>query len=164
MDKDAIQQDLKESMKARDEARTGTLRMLLAAVFNKEKEKQYALSKKEPTLSGEALLKKIMLTEEEIIGVVAAEVKKRKEAALEFQKGKRQDLASKELVEEKILMNYLPPQLSERELRALVKEAVQKSGASSVKDMGKVMGLLAAKTKGRADGAMISQLVREVLQ
>lgn len=163
MQKESIQRDLTESMKARDEARTGTLRMLLAAMSNREKEKQYAISKKDPALSPEELAQKVWLTDEEAMEVVAGEVKKRKEAAREFEKGNRQDLAKKELREADILMKYLPPQLSEQELRSLVAEAVRSAGASSIKDMGKVMALLSPTTKGRADGAVVSSMIKELL-
>lgn len=163
MDTESIRRDLKESMKAKDEARTGTLRMLLAAVFNKEKEKQYAASKKNSALSREEISQKSKLITEEVVDVVVAEVKKRREAAVEFQRGGRRDLATKELAEAALLVSYLPPQLSEQELKTLVKEAVLKSGASSVRDMGKVMALLALSTKGRADGATVSAMVKELL-
>ncbi|MBI2003266.1 MAG: GatB/YqeY domain-containing protein, partial [Candidatus Wildermuthbacteria bacterium] len=108
MDTASIRNNLKESMKAHDEARTGALRMLLASVANKEKEKRYAISKQEPALSQEELSEKARLTGDELVGAVSAEVKKRKEAAGEFEKGKRPELAKKELEEAEILMAYLP--------------------------------------------------------
>ena len=142
--KDKIQEDIKVSLKAGDQVRSLTLRMLLSAMVNKEKE-----GKK--------------VTEEQFLDVVSSEAKKRREAREAFLKGERPELAEKEEAELKVLLLYLPEQLTEEEIRALVKEAVQKTGAKSVKDMGKVMGELAPQTKGKADGALVSKIVKESL-
>ena len=142
--KDKIQEDIKVSLKAGDQVRSLTLRMLLSAMVNKEKE-----GKK--------------VTEEQFLDVVSSEAKKRREAREAFLKGERPELAEKEEAELEVLLLYLPEQLTEEEIRALVKEAVQKTGAKSVKDMGKVMGELASQTKGKADGALVSKIVKEFL-
>ena len=134
--KDKIQEDIKVSLKAGDQVRSLTLRMLLSAMVNKEKE-----GKK--------------VTEEQFLDVVSSEAKKRREAREAFLKGERPELAEKEEAELEVLLLYLPEQLTEEE--------VQKTGAKSVKDMGKVMGELAPQTKGKADGALVSKIVKESL-
>ncbi|HCM36532.1 MAG: glutamyl-tRNA amidotransferase [Candidatus Wildermuthbacteria bacterium RIFCSPLOWO2_02_FULL_47_9c] len=143
--KQRIQQDLKEAMLQRDELKTGALRMLLAAFVNKEKEK------------GEPI------TEEQAQGVLLAEAKKRKEAAEAFEKGGRQDMAEKERKELEILQEYLPEQMPEDEIQKLAKEAIAKTGASRPQDMGRVMAELMPQLKGRADGALVSSIVKELL-
>ena len=153
--KDKIQEDLKTSLKAGDQVRSLTLRMLLAAMMNKEKE---ALR-----LASLAQGKAAELTDEEIQQVVAFEAKKRREAHEAFLKGERPELAEKEKAELEVLFAYLPEQLTEEQIRTLVKEAIQKTGAVSAKDMGRVMEELAPKIKGKADGAVVSKIVKEFL-
>ena len=148
--KEQLKEDLKVSLKERDEVKTGTLRMLMAAITNKEKE----ASRRD---------KSTELTDEEIQQVVATEAKKRREASDAFLKGARPELAEKEQQELKILLAYLPEQLTEEQIQELVKEAIQKTGAQDIKDMGKVMGELALKIKGKADGAVVSKIVKESL-
>jgi len=143
--KKQIQDDLKQAMKAGDSLKTGALRMLLAALTNKEKEK------------GEEL------ADEQIQQVIATEAKKRKEAAEAFEKGGKREMAEQEKRELEILQAYLPEQMGEEEIRKLVKEAIAKTGASSPQDMGKVMAALMPQTKGKADGALVSQIVKEQL-
>jgi hypothetical protein len=111
----------------------------------------------------EKLDKLSQLTEEEVAGVVLSEVKKRKDAAQEFESGGRPELAEKELKEAELLKKYLPEQMSEEEIRKLVIEAVQKVGATSPQEMGKVMGALMPQLKGRADGSMVQKVVQEEL-
>ncbi len=151
--KTKIQQNLNSALKEKKELEVSVLRQILAAVLNKEKEKRFK-SKKEEDVS---------LTEEEITDVVSSEAKKRREAIVEFAKGKRQDLVEKEKKELEILEKYLPEQLSEEEIRKLVKEAIESAGAKEIKDMGKVMAELMPKTKGRADNSLVSRIVRELL-
>lgn len=158
-----IQEALKQSMLKKDELRTGTLRMLLAALSNKEKEKRYKVSKAEPTLSEQELQTKSMLSPEELQDAVSSEVKKRREAIEGFEKGGRKEQAEKEKKEMEILLPYLPTQLSEDEIREFVKEAIAKTGAAGPQDLGKVMGILAPQTKGKADGALVSKIVKELL-
>lgn len=146
--KDKIKEDIKEAMKKGEAERLSVLRMLDAAIKNKEIEKK----KKETGLS-----------DDEILEVVSSEAKKRKDAAEQFKKGGRPELAEKEEKEIAVLSVYLPPQLSEAEIEALVKEAVSSVGAKTEKDFGKVMGRLAPKIKGRADGALVSSIVKTYL-
>jgi len=142
--KEKIQEDLKVSLKAGDQVRSLTLRMLLAAMVNKEKEGKE-------------------ITEEQLQDVVSIEAKKRREAEEAFLKGGRPELAEKEKAELEVLLVYLPEQLTEEQVRILVKEAIQKTGAAGQKDMGKVMGELAPQMKGKADGAVVSKIVKESL-
>lgn len=158
-----IQQNLKEAVKKKEELSSLVLRMLSAAILNKEKEKRYKLSKTDPNFKENELEEKSQLADEEIIEVVFSEVKKRKEAILEFEKGKRMDLAEKEKKEIEILKKYLPEQLSEDEIKKLAGEAVGKVGAKEIRDMGKVMAELMPKVKGKADGATVSGIIKQLL-
>jgi uncharacterized protein len=146
--KDKIQDDLKQAMIARDEAKLSTIRMLKSAIQYFEIQKGGA--------GYEA-------TDEDIIEVLSREIKKRKEAIELYRQGGRLDSAQKEEEELQQLQAYLPEQMSEDEVKALVKEAVEQTGASTIQDMGKVMGALMPKVKGKADGTLISNLVREAL-
>lgn len=161
--KEKIRKDLNESLKEKKEVGVSVLRQFLAAILNKEKEKRAKLAKEKEEIKEEELEKESQLTDEEIIGVVSSEIKKRKEAVLEFEKGERSDLAEKEKKEIEILKEYLPEQLSEEEIKRLAKEAVEKVGASGPQDMGKVMEELMPKIKGRAEGGLISKIVKELL-
>ena len=147
---DNIKKELNEAMKSNNEIIRSTLRMLLASIQGKEKEKQYK--------------EKEGLTEEEIIGVISSEAKKRKDSINEFEKGGRQDLADKEKAELKVLLKHLPEQLSEEEIKKFVKETIVEVKASNMQDFGKVMGPLMPKLKGRADGSLVSKIVKELLQ
>lgn len=151
--KEKIHQDLNEALKSKEELKTSVLRLLSSSILNKEKEKRYK--------SGGA--EDVPLTDEEIIDVIFSEAKKRKEAIDLYEKGGRQELAKKEKDELEILQKYLPEQLSEEELKKLVKTAVARTGAKEQKDMGKVMGVLMQQVKGRADGSLISKIVKESL-
>ena len=161
--KQTIQSDLTQALKRGDEITCSTLRMLLAAILSKEKEKRYKISKEEPELTEKELAEKSFLTDEELIEVVSSEIKKRKEAILGFEKGERKELAEKEKSEMEILGKYLPEQLSEEEIERLVKDAIEEVGAGDIKDMGKVMAALMPKVKGKADGSMVSRIVKELL-
>lgn len=161
--KQQIQSNISQAVKGGDEISSSTLRMLSAAIISKEKDKRYAASKENPGLSESELVDKSVLTDEEIIEVVSSEVKKRKEAILSFEKGNRPELAEKEKKELEILMKYMPEQISEEELKKIVKEAIEKVGAKEIKDMGKVMAELMPKVKGRADGSQISKIAKEII-
>jgi uncharacterized protein YqeY len=161
--KEKIDEDLKMAMKEKKEREVSTLRLLKAAIFDREKEKRYKISKEKEGLKEEELEKESQLSDEEIIEVIHSEIKKRKEAILEFEKGKREDLVKKEKEEIEILKNYLPEQLSEKEIEKLAKEIIEKVGAKDIKDMGKVMKELMPKVKGRADGTLVSKIVKELL-
>ena len=151
--KEEVQQDTKDAVKKKEELKVSVLRLLSAAILNKEKEKRYK--------SGEG--KEVQLTDEEITDVIVAEAKKRKEAIVDYEKGGRKELAEKEKKELGILKNYLPEQLSEEEIKKIVKAAIEKVGAKELKDMGKVMQELAPQTKGKADGSLVSKIVKELL-
>ena len=155
--KEKIQTDLKNAMIGKNDTTVSVLRMLLASLLNKEKEKQYKLSKE----GGEA--KKPELTDEEVTDAVSSEIKKLRDAIVLFEKGGRADLAEKNKAEIAILSGYLPEQLSEDEIRALVKETVAQTGASGIKEMGKVMAVLMPKTRGKADSGIVSKIVKESL-
>ncbi|MDH4129309.1 MAG: GatB/YqeY domain-containing protein [Spirochaetota bacterium] len=158
--KEKISSDLKEALKEKDELRVSVLRMVSAAITNREIEKRTKLSKEK---SGEDLEKESQLNDDEIISIFFSEVKKRKDSIDQYEKGGRQDLAKKEYQEIKILQTYLPEQLDENELKRLVKEAINKSGAINIKDISKVMGILMPQIKGKADGALVNKIVREEL-
>lgn len=161
--KDKIQADLKKALKESKKITVSTLRMFLSAVSNRETEKRTKAWREKPDLSSQELEKESQLTEEEIMGVISSEIKKRKEAVLGFAKGQREDLAKKEKAEMEILQKYLPEQLPEEEIRKLVQEVIKKIGAKEIKDMGRVMAELMLRVKGRADGSLVSKIVKEIL-
>jgi uncharacterized protein YqeY len=140
-----MQADITAAMRSGDSLRRDTLRMAESAIYNAEKRDRRTYS------------------DDEVAGVLAREVKTRRESVEAFRKGAREDLASKEEAEIAILAGYLPEQLSEFEIEALVGEALAATGAAGPKDMGRVMGWLAPKTKGRADGRLVSQVVGRAL-
>lgn len=129
-------------MKARDETRVGTLRMVMTAIKNAEVERGHPLS------------------DEETVEMIAREAKRRRESIDAFSKGGREDLVAKERAELAILEAYLPAALSEAELLALVDEAILETGAIMPADMGKVMKAVMPKVRGRADGGAVSSAVR----
>lgn len=143
--KDQLKEDLKAALKSGDALKRSVVGMVSAAIKNKEIEKR-----------GE-------LTEDEAVAVVASEVKKRKDSAEQYEKGGRPELAEGERKEIAILMAYLPEQMSGEEIRSMVKQTISETGASSIKDMGKVVGAVMSKVKGRADGQTVSALVKEEL-
>ena len=151
--KEKIQSELNLSIKGNKPLAVSVFRQLLAAFLNKEKEKRFK-SKEE---------KEALLTDEEAMEVIASEAKKRKESIVEFEKGNRKDLADKEKEELAVLMEYLPEQMSEQELRKIIQEAIEKTGASEIKDMGKVMQEIMPQVKGKADGSLVGQIVKELL-
>lgn len=146
--KDKIQDDLQAAMIAKDELRLSTVRMLKSAIQYHEIQKGGA--------GYEA-------TDEDVIEVIGREIKKRNEAIELYKKGGRDELAQKEEKELEILKTYLPEQMSEEEIRNLVKQSISETGASSIQEMGKVMGTLMPKVKGRAAATLVSNLVREQL-
>jgi uncharacterized protein len=152
-----IQQDLKTAMMEKKDTVVSVLRLLSAAIFNKEKDKQYKLSKE----TGE--FQKPELNDEEILDVVSGEMKKMRDALTLFEKGGRKDLVSQAEAEMAILKKYLPEQLSAEAVKILVAEAVKKTGAATVKDMGKVMAELMPQVRGKADSGMVSAAVKEML-
>jgi len=161
--KEKIQDDLRSALKEKREIRLSVLRMLLAAISNREIEKRTRTWKEKPELLTEELKKESQLTDEEITKVIVSEIKKRKEAIELYKKGKRDELALKEEKEAKILEEYLPEQLSEEEIRKIAEEAIRKVGAKEMKDIGKVMAELMPKVKDRADNSLVSKIVKELL-
>lgn len=143
--KEQLMQDMKEAMKAKQTYRLGTIRQLRSAIKNKEIETQKELD------------------DNAILSVISTAVKQRREAAQMYSDNGRPELAAKEEAELAVLQQYLPAQLSEGEVRDIVAAVIAESGATSMKDMGKVMPLVMAKTKGSADGKIVNQLVRELL-
>jgi len=161
--KQQIQNSIKEAMKAGDQVLVGTLRMVMAVIATKEKEKRYKISKDKPELKEEELVKESELADEQIVEVISSEIKKRKDAIVLYQQGNRPELAEKEQKEIEILIKYLPEQLSGEELKKLVEESITTTGAKEMRDMGKVMADLNPKIKGKADGGEVSKLVKELL-
>ncbi|MCS7299324.1 MAG: GatB/YqeY domain-containing protein [Spirochaetia bacterium] len=145
---DKINEDYKNAVKERDEAKRETLNMLKSAI--KYREIELRSNNKE-------------LNEEEIISVIQKEIKKRKEAIELYEKGGREDLAGKERREVEILESYLPKQLTEDEIREMCKEVIEMVGASSPSDIGKVMKEIMPKVKGRTDGSVVKRIVEEML-
>lgn len=143
--KQRLSQEMKESLKAGEKVRLSTLRLLSAAVKNREVELRRDVS------------------DEEFLEVVAREVKRRKEAAEAYEKGNRQDLVDREREEQAILEVYLPAGLSDPEVEALIDEAISATGASEPGELGKVMAHVMAKAKGRVDGGKVNALVRSRL-
>jgi hypothetical protein len=152
-----IQQDLKTAMMEKKDTVVSVLRLLSASIFNKEKDKQYKLNKE----TGES--QKPELNDEETVDVVSGEIKKMRDALALFEKGGRKDLATQAEAEMAVLKKYLPEQLSAEAVKILVAEAVKKTGAATVKDMGKVMAELMPQIRGKADSGMVSAAVKEML-
>lgn len=148
MTKQQLQTDLKNAMLAKDVVRTSTLRMLLSAINYYEIQKGGA--------GYEA-------NDEDTLAVIQKEAKQRKDSIEQFQSAGRQDLVEKETVELKMLETYLPEQMGEEEVKKLVTEAIQQTGAASLQDIGKIMGVLMPKVKGKADGNMVNRFVKEAL-
>ena len=143
--REQIGEQLTAAMRSRDVLRRDTLRMATNAAYNAEKRQQRPL------------------TEEELVSVLAREVKTRRESVGAFRAGGREDLAAKEEAEIAILSEFMPQPLSDAELRSLVDEAITATGGSSPRDMGRVMGWLTPRTRGRADGKLVSTLVSDRL-
>ncbi|MFN8195449.1 MAG: GatB/YqeY domain-containing protein [Nocardioidaceae bacterium] len=147
--KDRLRADLTAAMYMRDELRASTIRMVLTAITNAE-------------VAGTEARE---LSDDDVIGVLSTEAKKRREAATAFADGGRPEMADKERAEAAVIADYLPAQLSEAEIADLVTAAVEQTGAAGegMRAMGKVMGVLTPQTKGRADGALVAAEVRRQL-
>jgi len=145
--KERLVEDMKAAMKAKEEGkvRLSVIRMARAAIKNAE------------------IDKKTEFNDAQVIEVLAREVKMRRDAMEEFSKAKRPDKVQELEEEVAILLEYLPQQLTEAEIRELAKEIIAETGAAGAKDLGKVMGMITPKTKGRADGKLVNQIVRELL-
>ena len=138
--------DMKEAMKQGEKERLSVIRLVRGSVRQAE-------------IDG-----KKTLSDDEIIGVITKEVKMRRDSIEEFERGGRSDLVEKTQAEIAILMPYLPAQLSPDEVRQLVETAIAEVGATTAKDMGKVMGVLMPRVKGRADGKLVNEIVRSLLK
>jgi len=145
--KSKLQSDLNEAIKSRNTVVAETIRMVLAAITNEE-------------VAGK---EKKELSDAEVITVLTREAKKRREAAEAFEQGGRADKAASEKAEGEVIAGYLPEQLTEDEIKNLISETIAAVGASGPSDMGKVMGALKAKVAGKADGALVSSLVKAAL-
>jgi uncharacterized protein YqeY len=161
--KEKIEIDFKKALKEKKGTEVSVLRMLKAEIFNREKEKRYSIVKEKPNLSNEATEKESFLEEEEVLKIILSRIKKSRESITEFEKGNRDDLAKKEKEEIKILTRYLPEQLSEEEIKKMAKEIIKEIEAKDIKDMGKVMSELMPRIKGRAEGSLISRIIKELL-
>jgi uncharacterized protein YqeY len=143
--KERITEDMKAAMRAAEKERLSTIRMVQAAIKQREVDER------------------IVLDDAQVIAVLEKMVKQRKESIAQFEQGGRQDLADKEQAEIVLLQSYLPAQLSDAEIDALIKVAVATTGAASVKDMGKVMAAVKAKAAGRADMGAVSARIKAAL-
>jgi uncharacterized protein YqeY len=151
--KQDIQNDTTKFLKAGDSFLVGVLRMLLAALSTKEKDKKY-----KEKVEGD-----VVLSDEEVIDVIISEIKKRRDAVALYEQGNRHELAENEKKEIEVLKKYLPAQLPEEEIKKFIEEAISKTGAKEMKDMGKVMAELNPKIKGRADGGEVSKIIKGIL-
>lgn len=146
--KQQLRDELKQSMLAKDEMQTSVLRMIISAIGYAEIQKGGA--------GYEA-------TDEDVLSVIQKEAKQHRDSIEQFKNANRPELVAKEEKELEILQKYLPQQMSEDDVRKLVVEAIKQTGATTPADMGKVMGALMSQTKGKADGGMVSKIVREAL-
>jgi uncharacterized protein YqeY len=147
--KDRLRADLTTAIKARDELRSSTLRMVLTAITNAE-------------VAGKEARE---LTDDDVLGVLSSEAKRRREAATAFADGGREEMAAKEAAEGQVIAEYLPTPLTEAEIAALVTAAIEQTGAAGegMRAMGKVMGVVTPQVKGRADGGAVAAEVRKQL-
>lgn len=143
--KERLSSELKDSLKSGERLKVSVIRLAMAVLKNKEIEKRSALS------------------EEEIIDVLVSLSKQGKESIEEFKRGGRQDLVDKETEELRIIETYLPRQLTLEEIKEKIREAIIETGASSAKDIGKVMKVLMPNVKGRADGKLVNEMVKKLL-
>ncbi len=144
--KERLQEDLKSSMKNKETVKKSVITLIRASI------KQFEVDNR------------VELDDDGIIDVISKQLKQRNDALEEFKKANRDDLVSETEAEIKVLKEYLPQQLSEEELDIIVKETISEVGATSMKDMGKIMSAIKPKTKGRADGKLINKLVKSNLQ
>ena len=140
-----LQEEMKKAMKSGEKDRLSTIRMIISEI------KKVQIDKKKD------------LTDEEIIQILQRYAKQRKEAIQQYKKANREDLVEKEEKELKVVEEFLPEQLSEEEIENIVQETIEEIGASSLKDMGKVMKVVMEKVKGRADGSTVSKIVKQKL-
>lgn len=143
--KDRLQEDWKIALKTKDKFTASVISTAKSSILLVEKTDNRKIE------------------DDEVISILAKEVKQRRESMLEFEKGNRQDLVDQCKAEIEILLKYLPQQLDEEEIRKIIKESAEEVGANSIKDMGKVMAAVKPKVLGKADGKLVSQIVKEYL-
>jgi len=143
--KERITEDMKAAMKAADKERLGTIRLALAAIKQREVDER------------------ITLDDTQVLAVLDKMIKQRREAIIQFQSGGRADLVAKETAEIGVLQSYLPSQMSEAEIDELIAQSIAATGATSIKDMGKVMALVKPKAQGRADLGAVSARIKQKL-
>jgi uncharacterized protein len=143
--KERITDDMKGAMRAGEKERLGTIRLVLSAIKQREVDER------------------ISLDDGQVLAVLEKMIKQRKESIAQFESGGRADLVAKEQAELAVLVTYLPAQLSDAEIDALIAEAVTATGATSIKDMGKVMGIVKAKAQGKADMGSVSARIKQKL-
>jgi len=143
--KERITEDMKSAMRAGEKERLGTIRLALAAIKQREVDER------------------ITLDDSQVLAVLEKMIKQRKEAVTQFETGGRADLVAKETAEIAILQSYLPARMSDADIDALILEAITATGASSIKDMGKVMGVVKSKAQGRADMGTVSARIKQKL-
>jgi hypothetical protein len=144
--KQKLQEDLKSSMKNKDTVRKSVVTLIRASIKQSEVDNR------------------VELEDEDIINIISKQLKQRKDVLVQFKNAKREDLVSEAEAEIEVLKEYLPQQLSEEELNEIVKSTISELGATSMKDMGKIMSAIKPKVKGRADGKLINELVKNNLQ
>ncbi|MDO4719979.1 MAG: GatB/YqeY domain-containing protein [Peptostreptococcaceae bacterium] len=143
--KEKLMDDLKEAMKNKEQVKKSVVTLIRSAIKQKEVDER------------------IELSDDDILAVISKQVKQRKDALEDFKKGGREDLIAQTEEEIAILSSYLPPQLSDEELEGIIKEVIEKVGASSMKDMGKIIGMANPVVKGRADGKRMNEIVKRIL-
>lgn len=143
--KEKLMEDLKSAMRNKEKRRKDTITMLRAAVKQREVDERQEMA------------------DDEILALIGKQVKQKRESIKDFQKAERVDLVEQAEEEIEILLAYLPEQLTEEEIDELVREAIVQTGASSMRDMGRIMGVVMPKVKGRADGSLISQSAKKLL-
>ena len=160
--KSKINEDINSALKSGLSDVALTLRFLMSVIKNKELEKRSRLSK--DIKSQEELLKLSELADEEVISVVFGEIKKRKESIVQYESGGRGELAKKEAAELEILKKYVPEEMSEEELRSIVKKKIGDIGEVTMNDFGKIMGSVMSEVKGRAGGELVKKIIEEELK
>ncbi len=144
--KEKLMEDLKQSMKSKNKVKKDTVTMVRAAIKQREVDER------------------IELSDTEIVDIIAKQVKQKKDSISDFEKGNRQDLVDLTNQEIKILLEYLPPQLSDEAIESIVKEAVEATNAQSKKDMGRLMAFIMPKVKGKADGKHVNEIVTKYIK
>lgn len=143
--KEKLQQEMKDALKSGNSQKRTLLGMVLSAIKNKEIEKRSELS------------------DDDVMAVIALEIKKRKDSVEQFEKGGRPELAEQERKEAEMLMAYMPEQMSEEDIRNEIKKVIAETGIKDMKEMGKLIGAVMAKVKGKADGNVVSRIVKDSL-